>query len=171
MGYENKDAEMKRNRNPRFERDLPACEASNAAHYANVADFLIDFIAHLESKPGFLAGESGLLPSGVALNINYPPVAPEDIQGVSLNNQGQTLVIGGVPLAVDFVCFACEFIPVGATSPGGIGGAGFDPTPDVAGSDSTDFLAGFITVVPIEANYTASDGIRHRFNSVINEFD
>ena len=151
--------------------DLPGCEAANAVHYANVADFLTDFIAHLESKPGFLARESGLLPSGVALNINYPPVAPEDIQGVSLNNQGQALVIGGVPLAVDFVCFACAFIPVGATSPGGIGGAGFDPTPDVAGSDSTDFLAGYITVVPIEANYTASDGIRHGFNSVINGFD
>jgi hypothetical protein len=151
--------------------DLEACVAANAAHYANVASFLTDFIAHLESKPGFLAGQSALLPGGVALNINYPPVAPEDIQGVSLNNQGQTLVIGGIPLAVDFVCFACAAIPVGTSSPGGIGGAGFDPTPDVAGSDSTDFLAGYITVVPIEANYTASAGTRHGFESVINQFD
>lgn len=151
--------------------DLAACVASNAAHYANVASFLADFIAHLESKPGLLAGESGLLPSGVALNINYPPLAPEEIQGVSLNKQGQTLVIGGIPLAVDFVCFACEFIPIGASSPGGIGGAGFDPTPDVSGSDSAAFLAGFITVVPIQANYTATQGILHGFESVINKFD
>jgi 5'-nucleotidase len=147
--------------------DLPACVAENAAHYADVADFLAGFIAHLESKPGFLATESGLLPRGVALNINYPPLAPEDIQGVSLNTQGRTLVIDGVPLSVDFVCFACAFIPVGATSPGGIGGAGFDPTPDVADSDSSDFGAGFITVVPIEADYTASDSVGRGFNSVI----
>ncbi len=147
--------------------DLPACEAANAAHYADVAAFVVDFIAHLETKPGFLSNEAALLPNGVALNINYPPLAPEDIQGVSLNKQGRTLVLGGVPLNLDFVCFACAFIPVGATSPGGIGGAGFDPTPDVAGSDSTDFNAGFITVVPIEADYTASKSILNGFDSVI----
>ncbi len=147
--------------------DLPTCVAKNATHYADVAGFLTGFIAHLETKPGFLAGESGLLPKGVALNINYPPLAPEDIQGVSLNKQGRTLVIGGVPLNIDFECFACDVIPVGTTSPGGIGGAGFDPTPDVAGSDSADFVAGFITVVPIKADYTASKRILKGFNSVI----
>jgi 5'-nucleotidase len=148
--------------------DLEACEEENAAHYADVANFLVAFIAHLETKPGFLESESALLPAGVALNINYPPLPPEDIQGLSLNTQGKTLVIGGVPLAVDFVCFACAFIPVGGTSPGGIGGAGFDPTPDVANSDSSAFNAGFITVVPIEADYTADKA--SPFESVINTF-
>ena len=112
-----------------------------------------------------------MLPGGVALNINDPPLVPEDIQGVSLNRQGRTLIIGGVPRAVDFVCFACAVIPVGASSPGGIGGAGFDPTPDVANSDSSAFVAGFITVVPIEADYTARAGIKNGFNSVLNGFD
>jgi 5'-nucleotidase len=149
--------------------DLPACEAANAVHFANVASFLTDFIAHLETKPGFLDSVDGLLPTGVGLNINYPPIAPEAIQGVSLNRQGKTLVIGGVPLAVDFVCFACAVIPVGASSPGGIGGAGFDPTPDVADSDSAAFGAGFITVVPIEPDYTAAKN--SRFESVIETFD
>ncbi len=145
--------------------------AANATHYANVADFLVGFIAHLETKPEFLEDEAGLLPKGVALNINYPPLPPESIQGVSLNNQGRTLVLGGVPLAIDFVCFACAVIPVGATSPGGIGGAGFDPTPDVPGSDSADFGAGFITVVPIEADYTADEDILDGFEDVIEEFN
>jgi 5'-nucleotidase len=149
--------------------DLPACEAENAAHFADVASFTADFIAHLESKPGFLNSESGLLPAGVALNINYPPLAPEDIQGVSLNRQGKLFVIGGVPLAIDFRCFACAFIPVGASSPGGIGGAGFDPTEDVKGSDATAFAEGFITVVPIEADYTADK--HKKFESVVNGFD
>lgn len=147
--------------------DLEACEEENDEHYAQVASFLADFISHLETKPGFLSEEAGLLPKGVALNINYPPLAPEDIAGVSLNRQGQTLVLGGVPLAIDFVCFACAVIPVGASSPGGIGGAGFDPTRDVANSDSAAFVDGFITVVPIQADYTASSGIRNGFNSVI----
>ncbi len=151
--------------------DLPACVAANAAHYANVAGFLTGFIAHLETKPGFLAGESGLLPKGVALNINYPPLAPEDIQGVSLNKQGRTLVIGGVPLNIDFECFACDVSPIGGTSPGGIGGAGFDPTPDVSGSDSASFGAGFITVVPIEADYTARESVRDGFESVIEDLN
>jgi len=149
--------------------DLPACVAANAAHYANVAGFTVDFIAHLENKPGFLESEAALLPQGTALNINYPPLAPGDIQGVSLNRQGRLLVIDGTPLALDIVCFACAFIPVGSSSPGGIGGAGFDPTPDVKGSDATAFGDGFITVVPIEADYTS--GSHEKFNSVINGFD
>lgn len=132
---------------------------------------MVGFIAYLETKPGFLGSESGLLPKGVALNINYPPVPPENIQGVSLNVQGRTLVLGGIPLNVDFRCFACAFIPVGATSPGGIGGAGFDPTPDVSGSDSSSFVAGFITVVPIEADYTASESIRDGFESIIEDLN
>ena len=151
--------------------DLAACEAANDAHYANVASFVVDFIAHLETKPEFLEDELGLLPPGIALNINYPPIAPEEIQGVSLNVQGKTLVLGGTPLAIDFVCFACAFIPVGTSSAGGIGGAGFDPTPDVPGSDSTDFNAGFITVVPIEADYTANEDILDGFEDVIDEFN
>lgn len=149
--------------------DLPACVAANAAHYANVASFTTDFIAHLEAKPGFLASESALLPRGIALNINYPPLAPEDIQGVSLNRQGRLLVIGGTPLALDIVCFACAFIPIGASSPGGIGGAGFDPTEDIDGSDATAFGDGFITVVPIEADYTS--GSYEKFHSVVEGFD
>ena len=46
-----------------------------------------------------------------------------------------------------------------------------DPTPDVADSDSAAFVAGYITVVPIEANYTASEGTFHQFESVIRQFD
>lgn len=149
--------------------DLAACEAANAAHYANVASFTADFIAHLETKPGFLSSVSGLLPGGVALNINYPPLAPGDVQGVTLADQGRTLVLGGVPLAVDYVCFTCAFIEVGETSAGGVGGAGLDDTEDVANSDAAAFVDGFITVVPIEADYTA--GKSNSFQSVVNTFD
>jgi 5'-nucleotidase len=154
------------------DEDTPECEATNAAHFANVASFMADFIAHLESKPGNLSKEPRLLPDGVALNINYPPLAPEDVQGVKLSRQGRLLVIGGVPLNIEFQCFGpCNALPVGVPTVGGIGGAGFDPTPDVANSDATNFSAGFITVVPIEADYTAAPGIANSFNSVVKTFD
>lgn len=136
-----------------------------------MASFVADLIAHLETKPKFLANEPGLLPPGIGLNINYPPVAPEDVQGVSLNVQGKLFVRGGTPLAIDFVCFACSVIPVGASSPGGIGGAGFDPTPDVPGSDAASFNAGFITIVPIAADYTADKSILKGFKKIIKEFN
>jgi 5'-nucleotidase len=152
--------------------DLPACVAANEAHYAAVATFLADFVAHLESKPGALGQEPRLLPPGVALNINYPPLAPEDIQGVSVNVQGKTFSNGGIPLVLRFACFGpCNDLPVGGVTLGGLGGAGLDPTPDVAKSDVAAFNAGFITIVPIEADATAKPGIKNSFHSVVNGFE
>jgi len=157
---------------PETAEDPDACEAENAAHFANVASFMADFIAHLETKPGNLSNESGLLPAGVALNINYPPIPPEAIQGLALSNQGKVFNFGGVPLNLEFRCFGpCNFLPVGVPTVGGIGGAGFDPTPDVADSDVTNFNAGFITVVPIQADYTADPGTKNSFSSVLNDFE
>ncbi len=46
-------------------------------------------LALLESKPGLLKKEPGLLPAGIALNVNYPTLAPEDVEGVKLTVQGQ----------------------------------------------------------------------------------
>jgi 5'-nucleotidase len=152
--------------------DTPECEASNAAHFDNVASFMTDFIAHLETKPGNLAKEDRLLPDGVALNINYPPLAPDDVQGVKNSVQGKLFLFGGVPLNIAFQCFGpCNLLPVGVPTVGGIGGAGFDPTPDVSNSDAANFADGFITVVAIEADYTASPGVTNSLNSVVNGFD
>lgn len=150
--------------------DLDACVSENAEHYANVASFAVDFIDHLESKPGFLNDVSGLLPPGVGLNINYPPISPEDIQGVTLNVQGRLAVFGGLPLDLEFRCFTCAFIQVGATGFGGISGAGFDPTPDVKDSDATDYNAGFITIVPIEADNTAFGDLQKQFKKVVKDY-
>lgn len=149
--------------------DLAACQAENAAHYAEVADFTADFIAHLESKPGFLNSVDGLLPKGVGLNINYPPLPAAAVAGVKLSNQGRLFTSGGIPLNLAFVCFGCNAIPPGTSTVGGIGGADFDPTPDVKNSDVTNFNAGYITVVPIEPDYTAANS--SSFESVINGFE
>ena len=58
------------------------------AHFANVADFLVELVTFIEGAP---LGENGaLLPLGTALNVNYPPLAPDEIAGISFNVQGRT---------------------------------------------------------------------------------
>ena len=150
--------------------DLAACQAENAAHYAEVADFTADFIAHLESKPGFLDSVSGLLPQGVGLNINYPPLPRAAVAGVKLSRQGRIFTSGGIPLNLQFLCFfGCTATPEGEITFAGIGAADFDPTEDVMNSDVANFNAGYITVVPIEPDYTAKNS--NSFNSVVELFD
>jgi 5'-nucleotidase len=137
------------------EPDVPEGDPAIAAHFANVADFAVDLIAHLETKPGYLSNEPGLLPAGLALNVNYPTVAPEDVQGVKLTVQGQassaSLVF--VPLGGDV------YIP--AVGPGG-GDEG-----DVKDSDTAALEEGYITITPINSDMTASPGERSPLYSVV----
>jgi 5'-nucleotidase len=135
--------------------DVPEDDPAYAAHFANVAAFAVDLIAHLESKPGALANEPGLLPPGVALNVNYPTVAPEDVQGVALTVQGQASSASIV------------FVPIG----GGIYipavGPGSGDETDVKDSDTEALAAGYITVTPIDSDMTAPPADRARFESVL----
>jgi 5'-nucleotidase len=112
-------------------------------------------IAHLESKPGALANEPALLPPGVALNVNYPTLAPEDVHGVKLTVQGQASSASLV------------FVPIGggvyipAVGPG-TGGA------DVMASDTVALEEGYITITPITSDMTAGPTARARMQSVVN---
>jgi len=135
--------------------DVPESDPAFAAHFANVAAFAVELIAHLESKPGALATQPGLLPPGVSLNVNYPTLAPEDVKGVKLTVQGQASSASLV------------FVPIGggvyipAVGPG-TGGA------DVKDSDTAALEEGYITVTPITSNMTAAPSARASFHSVIN---
>ena len=105
------------------------CGAANEAHFAQVAEFLTGVIAHLERKPGILARELGLLPPGVGLNINYPPVAVP--AGVALSAQGRTASISGATLTIGIGCYGpCESLGVGGSLSGGITGVSPDTTPE-----------------------------------------
>jgi 5'-nucleotidase len=136
--------------------DVDETDPAFAAHYANVAAFAVEFIAHLESKPGALSNEPELLPPGLALNVNYPTIAPEDVEGVKLTVQGQassaSLVF--VPIGGDV------FIPSVGPGSGGDG--------DVKDSDTEALAAGYITVTPINSDMTASPKQANKLNSVIN---
>lgn len=149
--------------------EVDDCNAANAAHYASVAQFMANFIAHLETKPGYLAKESDLLPPGLGLNINYPPT--DNPKGVKVTVQGRTARFGvGFPVAIQFGCYGdCANAPVGTPIPGGISGILEDETTDVRNGDAENFEKGYITIVPIEADYTAKSPLR--FKSVVNSFN
>ena len=135
--------------------DVPEDDPAFAAHYANVAAFAVDLIAHLESKPGALAKEPGLLPPGVGLNVNYPALAPADVKGVKLTVQGQATSASLV------------FVPIGGGLYVPSVGPGDGSERDVKDSDTEALAAGFITVTPIDADFTAAPAQAQRLRSAL----
>lgn len=133
--------------------DVPvSCKGASdcvRAHYEEVASFavrLIDALAQ-HAKPGH-----GLLPPGIALNVNYPAETP---RGVRLAVQGRSIPVGGVARDLSMRCETCLDVEVGDTALAGLAGMREDTSPDVPQSDAVSFAAGYITIVPIEADYTA----------------
>jgi 5'-nucleotidase len=124
------------------------CDAVNGPIYDAAADFVVDLVAALEAKNG------ALMPSGVGLNINYPPLQP--VAGAVVARQGQTGKFPGVPGAVSltFGCYAdCASVPVGVGIPGGI--TGVVPVEEtILAADTVKNEDGFVTVVPIRSDFT-----------------
>jgi 5'-nucleotidase len=135
--------------------DVPESDPAFAAHYANVAAFAVALIAHLESKPGALAHVPGLLPDGVALNVNYPTVAPEDVKGVKLTVQGQSADITLVFVPIGGGLYVPAVVPVD------------EPEPDVKDSDTVALAEGYITVTPIDTDFTTGPSQRNRLQSAL----
>ena len=112
------------------------------AHFAHVADFLVELVTFIEGAP--LGEDGALLPLGTALTVNYPPLAPEEIAGISSNVQGRTYP--GLTLAYERDADEPNTFGVSFPDPG--------PHEEFPDADATAFSAGYITIVPIEANYT-----------------
>ena len=101
-------------------------------------------------------GEAGeLLPLGIGLNVNYPPLAPEAVAGISLNVQGRTFTQNAGTRAT-LASVRDEENPdtfsISLPDPG--------PQDEVPGADVTAFNAGFITIVPISPDYTVNPDVR-----------
>ena len=122
------------------------------------ADFVVDLIAKFRATQG---NEATILPEGIGLSINIPVRFPEGIdrvQGVKFTN------------ASDITPFTIEF----GELPGGGAGllfAPFDLPPDAEvepNSEGGQFLSGFITVTPLDGDWTApriqQEAIAARFN-------
>lgn len=132
---------------------------ADRAHFRRVAEFVADLVSHLEKKPGALAGEKALLPLRTGLNVNYP--LTDRPAGVIVTRQGQAFHAPGAATALQltFSCAACRDLKVGETVSGGRSGAGPDSTPVTEAGDAGYFAQGYITIVPIQGDYTAPTGL------------
>ncbi len=108
-------------------------------HFRNVASFAAGLIDRLKTYNP----EPGVLPRGLALNVNYPPLAPEKVQGVTVAVQGR---------------YSSGMLAYEQVSPGVFTPINGPPAPgqaEVPWADRTAFHAGYVTVVPIDGDYTA----------------
>ncbi|MEO0801988.1 MAG: 5'/3'-nucleotidase SurE [Cyanobacteria bacterium J06642_2] len=139
-------------------RDVPAIAISGGIDLATFstptetfeagADFLVDLIRDLQATQG---DAPFILPEGIGLSINVPSRFPEGvdgIQGVKFTNSS------------DITPFEIDFGPVDAEGGAGLRFAPFELPADAEIdplSEGGQFLSGFITVTPIDGNWTAAD--------------
>lgn len=141
--------------------DEPNCDATcKQAHYEVVANFMVRFIAHLQTKPGFLASESGLLPQGVGLVVSYPKT--DAVAGVKVGVQSEGILLNGVKVSGEIRCTApCSALDIGGTRTA----APFlspDYGPEVKDSDLGYYTEAYVTIVPIRPDLTAPNPLRFR---------
>jgi broad specificity polyphosphatase/5'/3'-nucleotidase SurE len=148
--------------------DAPTCTPpattcpEQESHFQVVADFIVRFVAHLQTKPGFLAREEGLLPTGVGLIVSYPK--SDAIRGVKIavQSEGALSPLLGVKVGGGIVCkefSAGPLTPCSNLAEGESQTARMvlvpDPTPEVNNSDLDFFAQGYVTIVPFVPDITA----------------
>jgi len=118
-------------------------EEQNTAHLQRISAFIVKLVDRLKQGQ-CKSGE--LLPKGLALNINYPALPPGEIKGIVMREQGQApyFKISYAPSKDD----GKVYLPVFKTQV---------VTNDIAQSDTLAYRLGFITVVPLDGNYTRKD--------------
>lgn len=114
----------------RLDKEREPGAEPNLSHAGDVADFVVRLVKSLEASRD---GEAPLLPRGIALNVNYPAVPRGEVKGVGLYRHGP----------VDWTLYGAP----ASTAPA--------PAPDSAEWDTTGLGQGYITVVPINGDYTA----------------
>ena len=117
-------------------------EGENTEHLQRISAFIVKLVDRLTQercKSGFL------LPQGLALNINYPPRPTEEIKGIVMREQGQApyFRISYRPSKDD----ANVYLPVFKTQ---------TVENDIAESDTLAYHQGYITIVPLDGNYTSN---------------
>ena len=118
-------------------------EEENIQHLQRISVFITNLVGRLTQercKSGFL------LPQGLALNINYPPLATTEIKGIVMKEQGQApyFKISYRPSKDD----ANVYLPVFKAQ---------SVENDTAQSDTLAYHQGYITIVPLDGNYTNKD--------------
>ena len=118
-------------------------EEENIQHLQRISVFITNLVGRLTQercKSGFL------LPQGLALNINYPPLPTTEIKGIVMKEQGQApyFKISYRPSKDD----ANVYLPVFKAQA---------VENDIAQSDTLAYHQGYITIVPLDGHYTNKD--------------
>ncbi|MBV1932014.1 MAG: hypothetical protein KUG71_09885 [Porticoccaceae bacterium] len=119
-----------------------ANQKANLEHLNRVAEFVLALVGNLQTQH---CDGSALLPSKVALNVNYPPIPQDEIKGVQLHDQGKAPLfsLSYAPSEKD----ATIYVPRFAILP---------PVLNSEDGDTAAFHEGYITVVAIDGDYTVS---------------
>lgn len=162
------------------------CAYANYRHFKKAAAWLVEFVETLESKPGWLGYEDGLLPEGVALNVNYPThvitgydeegpqyTYVEEINGVELAVQGKLPSLGNLPIALPVGCYGdCVNAEVGSVSYGGVTDTPLiEDVQEKRKADTTGLAEGKVVIVPIDVNLTANRLERLKFGRLVRELN
>lgn len=122
-------------------------EEENTQHLQRISAFIVNLVGRLTQE----RCKSGLLlPQGLALNINYPPLPTTEIKGIVIREQGQApyFKISYRPSKDD----ANVYLPVFKTQA---------VEKDILQSDTLSYHQGYITIVPIDGDYTSSNPALH----------
>lgn len=137
----------------------------NLAHAGNIADFMVRLVAALEASQ---ERTGGLLPHGIALNVNYPAVAAEDVKGVGIYRHGRDVGVDFSRRGLAAVAPHTESTEDAERVEGAAahqaalaaGDTASAKTPGEKSSAEWDTGAlrdGYITIVPIDGDYTAQN--------------
>lgn len=114
--------------------------AENLALLERIASFVARLVGTLRERA---CGQKPLLPPDTALNVNYPPLEPARIKGVRLATQGRAPYFRIGFQALEGGMYVPAF---GAP----------EPAEDAPNADTRLFNDGWVTVVPLDGDYSAT---------------
>lgn len=116
-------------------------QQANLEHLDRIAHFVLTMVTRLQGRS---CNGGALLPPRLALNVNYPPIPDRDIKGVKLTQQSRTPT------------FRLSYAP-SENNPRLYAPRFEKQLPALTGDegDTSAFHQGYITIVPIDGNYTA----------------
>jgi len=127
--------------------DANFSEEENTRHLQRISAFITNLVGRLTQER---CSSGLLLPQGLALNINYPPLPTAEIKGIVMREQGQAPYFKiSYKLSKDD---ANVYLPVFKAQ---------TVENDIAHSDTLAYHQGYITIVPLDGDYTSRNLAAH----------
>ena len=107
-------------------------------YYPDAAAFVVALVEHLAAN----RDAGSLLPQGITLNVNNPPLHRSDLNGVRLTRQGRSTLYTIVYETADDGSVVMGFRPSTRREP-------------VENADTTAIAEGFVSITPLDGSWTA----------------